>query len=292
MIADAPLVETWPDGRLRLRHGPIDLLIEAEGPAGEVQAAYRQAAEGFPTLLPDLVEELAVLRRPLTSAAPEPTGLVARRMVAATRPLAERFVTPMAAVAGAVADEVLARICAGRRLARAYVNNGGDIALHLAPGASWTCGLVADLEQPSLDANIALDAASPVRGVATSGRAAPGRGGRSFSLGIADAVTILAGSAAEADVAATLIANAVDLPSHPTVRRAPARDLDPDSDLGARLVTLEVGPLSDAEIRAALARGARCAETFRQEGLIIAACLALRGQMLVSGRLPALERAA
>ncbi len=37
----------------------------------------------------------------------------------------------MAAVAGAVADHILAAMIAGRRLAKAYVNDGGDIALHL-----------------------------------------------------------------------------------------------------------------------------------------------------------------
>ena len=73
-------------------------------------------------------------------------------------------------------------------------------------------------------------------GVATSGRH-----GRSFSLGIADAVTVLARTASQADAAATIIANAVDLPGHPAVRRMPANELQPDSDLGARPVTRDVG---------------------------------------------------
>ena len=78
-----------------------------------------------------------------------------------------------------------------------------------------------------------------MRGVATSGWR-----GRSFSLGIADAVTVFAGTAAVADAAATLIANAVDLPGHPAFARAPARRCDPQSDLGERLVTVDVGPLA------------------------------------------------
>ena len=81
-----------------------------------------------------------------------------------------------------------------------------------------------------------IDADDPSRGVATSGRH-----GRSFSLGIADAVTVLARTASQADAAATIIANAVDLPGHPAIVRCPACDLQPDSDLGARLVTREVG---------------------------------------------------
>ena len=91
-----------------------------------------------------------------------------------------------------------------------------------------------------------------MRGVATSGWR-----GRSFSLGIADAVTVLATNAAPADAAATLIANAVDLPGHPAVTRVPARELAPDSDLGDRLVTQGVGPLSPREIAGALEAGLR-----------------------------------
>ena len=44
---------------------------------------------------------------------------------------AEHFITPMAAVAGAVAEEVLGAMMRAAELERAYVNNGGDIALHL-----------------------------------------------------------------------------------------------------------------------------------------------------------------
>ena len=60
-------------------------------------------------------------------------------------------------------------------------------------------------------------------------------------------VTVLADTAACADVAATLIANAVDLPGHGAITRAPARTLFPDSDLGAIPVTTDVGALSAAE---------------------------------------------
>ena len=107
-----------------------------------------------------------------------------------------------------------------------------------------------------------------VRGVATSGWR-----GRSFSLGIADAVTVLARTRRVADAAATLIANAVDLPGHPAIRRAPARDLDPQSDLGERLVTVAVGPLTRDEIDAALRPALAEAELWRDRGLIEAAAL-------------------
>ncbi len=122
-------------------------------------------------------------------------------------------------------------------------------------------------------ARSSIAAADPIRGIATSGQ-----GGRSFSFGIADAVTVLAATAAEADVAATLIANAVDLPGHPAIRRQPAQDLQPDSDLGPRLVTTHVGPLRDAETAEALERGLRVAADLHRAGFLRAAALFLNGQ--------------
>ena len=270
MTAQAALL---PDRRLHLQHGPIDCLCRAWGSPDDVARAYRQAAEAFPAILPALVDELPALRAPLPS--PAPRGPVARAMHAAVSPFSERFITPMAAVAGAVADHVLAAMRDGTALDRAFVNDGGDIAFHLAPGQNLRCGMVADLAAPGLDAVAVLHAAQPARGIATSGRACKGRGGRSFSLGIADAVTVLAATAARADAAATVIGNAVDLPGHPAIARLPARDIDPDSDLGERLVTWDVAPLSQPEIDAALDAGAAVAETLRRAGLIAGAALAL-----------------
>jgi hypothetical protein len=278
-----------PDGRrLHLNHGPIDLIVEAFGDAVEVSAAYVQATDCFEDVLPALARELPLLRTPLPAA--QPTGPVARRMVAACQPFDAEFITPMAAVAGAVADHVLQALIASRPLTKAYVNDGGDIAFYLSPGQHLTCGVVADLAAPGIDGTVKLTAAMPVRGIATSGSATKGSGGRSFSLGIADAVTVLACDAAAADAAATIIANAVDLPTHKAITRAPAVSLDPDSDLGDRLVTLEIGPLADDEIRQALAAGVARAEDIRQSGLIYGAVLVLQRRFATVGaglKLPA-----
>ncbi len=270
-----------PDGRLHLQHGPIDCLCRAWGATREVRAAYAQAAAAFPAILPDLCTELSLLRAPLPSM--PPSGRIARAMHAACAPFADAFVTPMAAVAGAAADGVLATMTAGRTLERAFVNNGGDIAFYLSPGGVLRCGLVADLAVPTLDGTIELLAQNPSRGLATSGRACKGRGGRSFSFGIADAVTVLAATAAQADAAASIVANAVDLPGHPAVIRRPAWDIDPDSDLGDRPITWDVGPLAEAEIRAALDAGRRVADALIWKNLIHGAVLALRGQIVVCG---------
>lgn len=265
-----------PDGRrLHLHHGPIDILAEAFGAADKVCFAYRQAASRFETILAPLVDELAMLRTPIGEPLPLPKGPVARRMVAAVWPHRAVFVTPMAAVAGAVADEILAAMVEGRALARAYVNNGGDIAFHLAPGETLLAGVVNDQDRPAIDARLELKAEMKVRGIATSGWR-----GRSFSLGIADAVTVLARDGAAADAAATLIANAVTV-EHPAITRRPANRLRDDTDLGDLLVTVDVGPLPPELVACALEGGVAEARRMRACGLIYGAYLSLQGEACV-----------
>jgi len=278
-----PSAALLPDGRrLHLQHGPIDLVIEATGRAEEVARAYAQACASFRDLLSTLVSELPLLRTPLGSVYPHASGPVARRMVAACWPYRAAFITPMAAVAGAVADEVLQALVAGRELARAYVNDGGDIAFHLAPGERLSAGVVADVLHASLFGTLELTAAMPARGIATSGRATKGEGGRSFSLGIADSVTVLARDGAAADAAATVVGNAVDL-DHPAIRRRPASEIDPASDLGAIPVTVGLGPLEPAAVSAALAQGEVLAQALIRAGQIEGAVLTLRGACRVVG---------
>jgi len=266
-----------PDGRLHLQHGPIDLVIAARGPDDEVATAYAQAWLAFDGLLDRLVGELPVLRRDVAAVHPLCRDPVARAMVDAVWPHRDAFVTPMAAVAGAVADAVLAALLADRRLDTAHVNNGGDIAFHVAPGHSLTAGIVGNADLPAIAATGRFTADMAARGIATSGWR-----GRSFSFGIADAVTVLARTAAAADVAATLIANAVDV-DLPAVERRPAVSLDPDSDLGDRPVTVAVGPLGDAAVDAALLAGVDVARGMRARGLIEGAMLTLQDRVYTVG---------
>lgn len=273
-----PLVARLQDGRrLHLQHGPMDLVVDVDASLDVRDAAERAGIERFATILEELVGELAFLRRPVP-AGDDATGAVARRMVAATRPFGDVFLTPMIAVAGSVADEVRATIAAHDEVARVTVNNGGDLSMHLGPGASVVVGLVADIGDPTIVDRLRVAHDEPVRGVATSGRR-----GRSNSLGIADAVTVLADRAAVADAAATLVANAVDV-DHPAVRRIPACELDPDSDLGERLVTTDVGDLPPAAVAAALDAGEAEARRLRDRcpdlhGLV----MTLRGQRRLVG---------
>ena len=284
-MTGAAQIALLADGRrLHLNHGPIDIVALAEGDEAEIMAAYSQAGVRFATILDELVAELPRLRTPVAAARPLLNGAVARRMVAAVWPHRDVFVTPMVAVAGAVADEMLGALVAGRDLNRVYINNGGDVAFHLAAGQSFDAGIVDDADAPALDARVRLAHDMPVRGLATSGWR-----GRSHSLGIADAVTVLARSAAEADVAATLIANRVDV-DHPAIARAPANSLSDDSDLGDLPVTVAVGELPDDAIEQALAAGLAHAGAMQAKGLIFSAYLSLQGQVNTAGaeaRLPA-----
>ena len=277
---DGPNARMLPDGRrLHLQHGPIDLVIGADGAAREIHAAYRQAVDRFRTVLAELVTELEQLRQP-TCKDNRFDGDIARRMQNATWPHAERFITPMAAVAGAVADEVLDAMLRRRSLQRAFVNNGGDIALHLDADAHYVAAIATGQLPVACTVGTVRLTGNQVGGIATSGRH-----GRSLSLGIADSVTVLAADAAAADAGATMIANAVDLPGSAKITRVPARMLDPDSDLGARHVTTGIGLLAASEIARALDAGLRHAAALERSGLIRAAFLSLAGSSRATGDL-------
>ena len=288
-------------GRWHFQHGPIDIVIGAHGEAAAVKQAHQAAWQRFETVLQELVGELPVLRRAIPCDAlpllgdEVLKGSVARRMWSACAPHCAGFITPMAAVAGSVAQELIASY-ARPGIERAWVNNGGDIALHLTPGQSVRVGLFADLagldialndvdsdsdgaEGVATDAQCEISFEMPVRGIATSGWR-----GRSFSLGIADSVTVLAKTAAMADAAATVIANAVNV-VHPGIVRRPACDIRDDSDLGAMLVTVDVPRLSSDQVRRALLAGQREADSLVQRGLIESAVLVCQGQVVHASRL-------
>jgi uncharacterized protein len=288
-------------GRWHFQHGPIDIVIGAEGEPAAVKQAHQAAWLRFETVLQELVGELPMLRRAIAHDAlpnwEDDTlkGSVARRMGNVCWPFRAGFITPMAAVAGSVAQELITSY-ARPGVARAWVNNGGDIALHLTPDQSVRVGLFADLahlgvalshacvdpedtEGLATDAQCEIDFDIPVRGIATSGWR-----GRSFSRGIADSVTVLAKTAAMADAAATVIANAVNV-VHPGIVRRPACDIRDDSDLGSMLVTVDVPRLGHIQVRQALAAGQRQADSLQTCGLIESAVLVCQGQVVHASRI-------
>ncbi len=271
---DKPSINRLPGERLHLRHGPITIVLKVWASDDVVRQAHRLVTRHFPKILPELADELAELRQPIGKKTGKFQGKVAQRMADAALPFAEVYVTPMAAVAGSVAEEVLRIIQAAGPIEKAFVNDGGDIAFHLEPGQSLKFGVAGDFSEgptPAINGTIMLAAEMGIAGIATSGAQ-----GRSFSLGIADSVTVLAKTAAVADVAATLIANAVNIDSKAVTRKA-ASKLDPDTDLGDRLVTTKVGKLSAEERGAALDAGVAQAEAYLAKGLIAGAVLMLQG---------------
>ena len=270
----------WLNGgqRLRLQHGPIDLVVALDGPKSAIRSAYARAIDAFPEILPSLVSELALLRSEIRPAALVcPSGRIARQMFNAAHVYAgEYFITPMAAVAGSVADELLAVILGGQPITRASVNNGGDIALYLRDGEVFQIGICDSLRTGRIASTVRITASNRVGGIATSGWQ-----GRSHSLGIADAVTVLAHNAAAADCAATMIANAIDLPASSKICRVPANELFPDSDLGDRPVTIDVDALTTQERISALSKGQAVARKLLKRGHIQSAFLSLQGQGVV-----------
>ena len=268
--------------RWHWQHGPIDIVAQADGEAGAVAAAHEAAWRRFTTILDELVGELPLLRAPIGTPCAL-RGPVAQRMWQACADVRTAaggiFMTPMAAVAGSVAQE-LSACYAQPGIDRAWLNNGGDIALHLAPGQSARVGLVADIARIDpqargmleADGQFQIAAAMPVRGVATSGWR-----GRSFSLGIADRVTVLAATAALADAAATAVANAVNVDDS-AIERLPANACKDDADLGDIPVTVSVGALAPMQVRRALDAGVRQAQALQRAGLVWAAVLHCQGQ--------------
>ncbi|MEP1441592.1 MAG: UPF0280 family protein [Hyphomicrobiales bacterium] len=276
VFSEKPVASQSKDGkRLFLKHGPIELVIEAEGATqDDRKAAYHAAHAAFQTILPQLCGELALLRSAPEPRRALPESVVGKAMHRTILPFAAtNFVTPMIAVAGSVADHVLQSMRDAANLTKAYVNNGGDIALYLKGEATFELGICSDIASGVIQKGVTLRADDKVGGVATSGWK-----GRSHSLGIADAVTVFADNAATADCAATLIANAVDVPTAKQIKRQAAQELSPDSDLGERLVTIGVGPLSGMDIDSALSRGAHVAQRYLESGLIASAYLSLQGR--------------
>ncbi|NKB39056.1 MAG: UPF0280 family protein [Gammaproteobacteria bacterium] len=264
--------------RLHLQQGPIDLVIRAEGDPTAIDTAYANAEQRFQSVLFELVSELPLLRSQTTLSS-KPGLSVALRMWEATALFPEYFITPMAAVAGSVADEILKVMlndCNG--LKKVFVNNGGDIALWKDVGEKFRIEVVPQpvrkhfSERSPFTVNIGNN--THVGGVATSGRH-----GRSFSLGIADSVTVLAGNAAIADAAATLIASAVRVESE-KIKTQPACEIDPDSDLGQLQVCTDVGMLEEEEFRGALNNGRQVAAEFIENGVITSAFLFLQNHYI------------
>ena len=152
---------------------------------------------------------------------------VTKKMYFSSKVFLPSFITPMACVAGAVSEQLLENILSKFNPNKLLINNGGDIALFLNKKQSLKL-LIANNNEIVLT----LDGNKTRFGIATSGWR-----GRSFSLGIADSVTVIGNNACIADAAATMIANDINIVNHPNIERKKALEIDDHSDLKDTFVT-------------------------------------------------------
>jgi ApbE superfamily uncharacterized protein (UPF0280 family) len=234
-----------------------------------------QAAIGF---LEQVALDMFHLRSPAVNTDEPRTGGLARAMWRAVRVVGDPDLTPMAAVAGAIADAT-ATFLENQELTRVVVNNGGDVALRLREGETLSVGIRPEVECPDISHRVLITAEMGIRGVATSGL-----GGRSFTRGVASAATVVSRDAVWADAAATAVANATYISAGAVVRRS-AESIYPDTDLKGLDVTVSVGELSLSQIERALAQGLSRAEELTAREVIFGACLFVKGYMAATDRL-------
>ncbi|MGD9133322.1 MAG: hypothetical protein PVF78_06735 [Desulfobacterales bacterium] len=224
--------------------GPMRLAIRAWQDNRPQIALCRQAAEASFAYLEAVAEHRVVLSDFVRNIKVLPENELAQRMIESVRAIGDMDLTPMAAVAGTIADGV-ADWLFGRGPTKVVVDNGGDIAIRLAAGETATVGIRPQINGSDISHIAYLDERRLSWGVTTSGR-----GGRSFTRGIASAVTVIAENASIADAAATAIANACIVEAINIVQ-IPAEQIDPNTDLKGVAVTIDVGPLSvDKKIQA------------------------------------------
>jgi len=255
--------------------GPMRLVIRAwDQKQPQIKLAQRAAEESI-LYLERIARCGTILRRPIPNIKELPEDELALRMIASVRTIGDDDLTPMAAVAGTIADAV-ANWLYEQGLTKVIVDNGGDIAVRLADGETVTVGVRPQVTSRHISHVIYLDSGCSTWGVTTSGV-----GGRSLTRGIASAVTVLATNASVADAAATAIANACFVKDDRIIQ-LPAEKIDPASDLKDIPVTTEVGPLSSDKISIALDAAQRKAEYLSQKGVIIGAFITLDSVNVIS----------
>ena len=255
--------------------GPMRLVIRAWNKDQPQISPARQAAQESISYLERIARCRPLLSRPWPRIKDLCDDELAQRMITSVMTIGDGDLTPMAAVAGTIADAV-ADWLFERGLTRVIVDNGGDIAVRLAEGEEVTVGVRPYVASPLITHVIRLGPRHSAWGVTTSGM-----GGRSFTRGIASAVTVLADKASTADAAATAVANACVVEDE-GIFQLPAEKIDPNSDLTGMLITTEVGPLSMEQRLKAIKSAQEKAEYLVQKKAIIGALIALENQFVVT----------
>jgi len=260
------------DGTVLVECGPMRMFLAAW--QGSVSRPDRcsDAARQAVAFLEQIAAGRSLMHAPARDI-PRPVGHpLLRVMWEAAILVGDPDLTPMAAVAGTIADAT-ADYLVGLGMTRVVVNNGGDVALRLVSGERLSVGIRPDVTDRRISHRVVLTPELHVGGVCTSGL-----GGRSLTRGVASAATVFACRAAVSDAAATAVANAT-LIAIPAVERRRAEEIDPDTDIKGLDVTVTVGNLSETEIAAAIDQGIRRADRLIDEGVIAGACVAVKGRM-------------
>ena len=255
--------------------GPMRLVIRAWRKKQPQIKLARKAAEESISYLERIARCRSQLSRPIPEGEELPQDKLALGMIASTSAIGDEDLTPMAAVAGTIADAA-ADWLFERGVTRVIVDNGGDIAIRLSEGETATVGVRPQVNSSHISHVIRLDASQPGWGVTTSGL-----GGRSLTRGIASAVTVLAANASVADAAATAIGNACFVEDDGIVQ-LPADSLDPNTDLAGLPVTAKVGELPSDKIFQAIESARQKAERLSQRKIIRGAFIALQNVFAIS----------
>ncbi|MGE5840127.1 MAG: UPF0280 family protein [Deltaproteobacteria bacterium] len=259
-----------PGGSVLAESGPMRLVISASvGKVVQTKLALRAAEQSF-GLLERVASHRNFLGRQFLEYRKEMKDPLVQRMIDSVIMVGDRDLTPMAAVAGTLADEV-ANFLFERGMTKVVVDNGGDVAVRTDQEEPITVGIRPDVNDRTVSYVIRLDPLIRSHGVATSGL-----GGRSLTRGIASAATTIARTASLADAAATAVANASFLEDE-QVQRRPAEELDPYTDIAGLDVTVKVGALSEEKKSRALSQAIRRAEDLVQREVILGAFVAVQG---------------
>lgn len=262
-------------GAVMAECGPMKMVISAHmGKIPQKEMAIRAAEQSF-TYLERVANHKSLLARHFSEMPEGAEDPLVAEMIKSTVAIGDEDLTPMASVAGTIADAA-ADFLFERGITRVVVDNGGDVAVRLRGGDPVRVGIRPEIESQRIADVISLDPQTPSWGMATSGL-----GGRSLTRGVASAATVIARNASIADAAATAIANASYVEDEHVMQR-PAAEVDPNTDIAGLPVTIKVGPMSEENKQQALFRAMKRAERLSREGLTLGAFVAVGGSFAMT----------
>lgn len=260
------------DGRVFVDYGPASMVITAK--CGD-EWLSQLACEAFPVIeaaLAEIAQALPDLRRYPKDADFSHLSGLPRVMAESALATGEGTLTPMATVAGTVADTVADWLFV-RGADFVAVNNGGDIALRLGPGRQLRMGILPDLDG-GITQVVTIRAEDGIGGVCTSGL-----GGRSLTRGIARSVTVFSRRCAQADACATHLANCSFIQS-PRVHTCRAGELEPESDIADLTIVRSVDTLTEEEVTRGLEQVRRETEVQMARGNLLYMAADIQGSRL------------